>query len=62
MSASPMNASVSPQTSSASSPEHESSLIKVDTPQALSKVDLADESEGINQGERAMVLVIPQCL
>jgi hypothetical protein len=41
------------------SPEHDVSLIKVDTPQSLSKVELADESEGINQGERAMVLGYP---
>ena len=41
------------------STDADASLIKVDTPQVLSKVDLADESDAINSGERAMVLGYP---
>jgi len=41
------------------STDADASLIKVDTPQSLGKVDLADESDAINSGERAMVLGYP---
>jgi len=35
------------------------SLIKIDSPQTFTKVELADESDEINPGERAMVLGYP---